>query len=155
MGYKNTAKCGKCVYFSTIKSGFCDTCERYGYAHFSSRQRAIENMAYHKIGFPSRIKIEKVIFNDPATIVIWSDGVKTVVKCMEGDVFDPEKGLAMAISKRALGNDTSYHKVFKEWLPEPEIDEEESIVIESPIVKSADLFRDSVERSVRNLLYHK
>ena len=39
-------------------------------------------------------KIEKVIFNDPATIVIWADGSKTVVKCQEGDVFDKEKGLA-------------------------------------------------------------
>ena len=49
-------------------------------------------------------KIEKVIYNGPATIVKWADGTKTVVKCCEGDVFDPEKGLAMAISKKALGD---------------------------------------------------
>ena len=45
----------------------------------------------------------KVIFNDPATIVMWDDGTKTVVKC-EGEKFDPEKGLAMAITKKALDN---------------------------------------------------
>lgn len=56
-------------------------------------------------------KIEKVIFNDPATIVIWSDDSKTVVKCCEDDTFDPEKGLAMAISKKALGD----LKEVKKW----------------------------------------
>lgn len=64
-------------------------------------------------------KIEKVIFNDPATIVIWKDGTKTVVKC-ENEIFDPEKGLAMAISKKALGNEGNYYEVFKKWIPEEE-----------------------------------
>lgn len=48
-------------------------------------------------------KISKVIFNDPATIVMWSDGTKTVVKCGENDIFDPEKGVAMACMKKLLG----------------------------------------------------
>lgn len=65
-----------------------------------------------------RNKIKKVIFNDPATIVFWSDGKKTVVKCGERDVYDPEKGLAMAIAKRALGNEGNYYELFKKWLPE-------------------------------------
>ena len=46
---------------------------------------------------------EKVIFNKPATIVIWNDGIKTVVKCQKGDRYDPEKGLAMAYVKRLSG----------------------------------------------------
>ena len=37
--------------------------------------------------------ITNVIFNDPATIVFWSDGTKTVVKCCEDDIFDEEKEL--------------------------------------------------------------
>lgn len=66
----------------------------------------------------SRYGIKKVIFNDPATIVYWEDGSKTVVKCQEEDTFDKEKGLAMAISKRALGTNKSgsnYMKIFKKW----------------------------------------
>lgn len=55
---------------------------------------------------------KKVIFNSPATIVYWSDGSKTVVKCKEGEEFDREKGLAMAISKKVLGK--AYRKTFKE-----------------------------------------
>lgn len=61
--------------------------------------------------------IKKVIFNDPATIVLWSDGTKTVVKCDERDEFDPEKGLAMAICKKHFGGGF-YNDIFKKWIPE-------------------------------------
>ena len=46
-------------------------------------------------------KIKNVIFNKPATIVFWEDGTKTVVKAID-EPFDEEKGLAMAIAKKAL-----------------------------------------------------
>ena len=84
-------------------------------------------------------EIKKVIFNPPATIVLWEDGTKTVVKtqwdigeiaasgcdCCGGvwariDTYDPEKGLAMAIAKKALGNKGNYYNVFKKWLKENE-----------------------------------
>jgi len=38
-------------------------------------------------------KVERVIFNGPATIVFWDDGEKTVVKCREcesGCIFDKD-----------------------------------------------------------------
>ena len=60
--------------------------------------------------------IKDVIFAPPATIVYWSDGSKTVVKCSEKDVFDPEKGLAMAIAKRCGGNKGSYYKEIQSWV---------------------------------------
>ena len=63
--------------------------------------------------------IKNVIFNDPATIVFWGDGTKTVVKA-ENEPFDPEKGLAMAIAKKALGNKGNYYNEFKKWLPKEE-----------------------------------
>ena len=61
--------------------------------------------------------IDKVVFNNPATIVFWNDGTKTVVKCQGKETYDPEKGLAMAIAKRALGNEGNYYEVFKTWMP--------------------------------------
>ena len=68
------------------------------------------------MGFkPLSFEIEKVVFNDPATIVIWKDNTKTVVKCQEGDEFDPEKGLAMAIAKKALGNKSNFNNTIKKW----------------------------------------
>lgn len=65
----------------------------------------------------SRSFIKKVIFNKPATIVFWRDGSKTIVKMNGKDKkFDPEKGLAMAIAKKCLGNEGNYYNTFKHYL---------------------------------------
>lgn len=62
-----------------------------------------------------RVKIRDVIFSDPATVVFWSDGTKTVVKTRGGEKYDKEKGLAMAIVKKITGNAGNYYNIFKEW----------------------------------------
>lgn len=64
------------------------------------------------------VTIKDVIFNPPATIVFWSDNTKTVVKCDESfEPYDPEKGLAMAFSKKLLGdNKFEYYNTFLHWL---------------------------------------
>lgn len=67
--------------------------------------------SFDKVSIPD---IKKVIFNDPATIVMWSDGTKTIVKA-NNEPFDKEKGLAMAISKKALGNKGNFNEVFKKY----------------------------------------
>ena len=67
--------------------------------------------------------IKKVIFNDPATVVIWSDNTKTVVKCQPGDVYSKELGLAMCISKKFLGNKGNFNEEFKKWIPEEPVKE--------------------------------
>ncbi len=63
--------------------------------------------------------IKQVIFNGPATIVYWKDGCKTVVKA-QGDEYDPEKGLAMAVARHyfcdILGM-SRYDGIFKKYLP--------------------------------------
>lgn len=61
--------------------------------------------------------IKNVYFNDPVTVVMWEDGTKTIVRCGENEEYDPEKGLAMAISKKALGNKGNYYEQFKKWIP--------------------------------------
>lgn len=66
----------------------------------------------------SKLKITKVIFNEPATIVFWSDETKTVVKCCSDEKFDKEKGLAMAVSKKMFGNKGGYYDIFKAWIKE-------------------------------------
>ncbi len=53
----------------------------------------------------------KVIFNNPATIVIWTDGTKTIVKKSKGDRYDREKGLAFCYLKKIYGKD--YYKIIK------------------------------------------
>lgn len=73
---------------------------------------------FNNVKMHEKIVIEKVIFNDPATIVFWNDGTKTVVKVQDDDTFDPEKGLTMAISKKFFGNKGNYYNEIKKWLPE-------------------------------------
>ena len=60
-------------------------------------------------------KIKKVIFNNPATIILWADGTKTVVKCQD-EPFDAERGMAMAIAKKYFGNKGNYNNEFKKWV---------------------------------------
>jgi hypothetical protein len=76
-----------------------------------------ESVAVGRLITGSRIEydIKDVIFNDPATIVLWKDGTKTVVKATEEE-YDPEKGLAMAIAKKRYGNKWDYYNIFKHWL---------------------------------------
>lgn len=60
--------------------------------------------------------IEKVIFKDPATIVFWATGEKTVVKCQDDEPFDKEKGLALCVMKYIFGNKSSYNNVIKKFV---------------------------------------
>lgn len=67
-----------------------------------------------------RHQIKKVIFNDPATIVFWEDGSKTIVKCQSNDKYDKMTGFAMACAKYMFGNEGNYYEVFKKWVGEAE-----------------------------------
>lgn len=80
------------------------------------KEKTLKHAKTFKVKSPMRI--ENVKFNGPATIVFWSDNTKTVVKCGENDTLDREKGLAMAISKKMLGNEGNYFNEFKRWLEE-------------------------------------
>lgn len=97
-----------------------------------------------EIKYKSRFEIKDVIFNDPATIVFWSDGTKTVVKAQDIDDFDPEKGLAMAISKKALGNKREYYHTFLKYLKKYE----KKIESESSAQKAFEHFLERVHNSI-------
>ena len=59
-----------------------------------------------------KLDIKRVIHNAPATVIMWNDGTKTVVKAHH-EPFDLEKGFAMAVCKKLLGD--SYKKTFLEY----------------------------------------
>ena len=86
-----------------------DEIRRYHKKHHSTRHEQ-DNITY----IPN---VERVIYNEPATIVFFTDGTKTVVKCEEGDTYSKEAGLALAIAKKALGK-RKFHKTFEEHLGE-------------------------------------
>lgn len=93
-------------------------CEEFALGNFNFREDEKGNLSFvWDHGRNKQPKIKDVIFNSPATIVFWSDGTKTVVKA-ENEPFDPEKGLAMAISKKFLGNKGNYFQTFKKFIKE-------------------------------------
>ena len=57
-------------------------------------------------------KIKKIILNNPATVIFWNDNSKTVVKCMDGDKYNPLNGIAIAFMKGMLDKKT-YNKLKK------------------------------------------
>ena len=76
-----------------------------------------------------KARFKKVIFNNPATIVFWDDGTKTVVKCGDDDVYDPEKGVALCFMKKALGNHGNFNYILKDCVKQCE-DEKRPMTME-------------------------
>lgn len=62
-------------------------------------------------------KVIKVIYNNPATIVIWDDGTKTISRCSADDTYNPTAGLTIAVLKKLIGGD-SLRRLYNDWLPE-------------------------------------
>lgn len=67
--------------------------------------------------FIPEVAISKIIYANPATIVLWDDGTKTVSKCAEGDTYSKETGLSICILKKIIGA-TNVHNIFADWIPE-------------------------------------
>lgn len=110
-----------------------------------------ENTMKEKYAIPS---IKKVIYNPPATIVYWGDGTKTVVKCCEADIYDAEKGFAMAVIKKLFGNESApFHKLFKTWAAEDKIATTDNVpVIQLPKVglfNTMEELNERIERAFR------
>lgn len=51
------------------------------FTQYNFSKNPIIELSGYFIGTEAFDPIKKVIFNDPATIVLWNDGTKTVVKC--------------------------------------------------------------------------
>lgn len=97
---------------------YLDTDEAEDRAVVSSAVKQMLNKYSGTLIKPFIPEIKKVHFNDPVTVVFWTDNTKTIVRCGDNDIFDPEKGLAMAIAKKSLGNQGNYYNEFKKWLPD-------------------------------------
>lgn len=95
------------------------------YTEFSRTDGKVTLNTFFGTKMRKHFRIKKVIFNDPATIILWHDGTKTVVKTQNGEKYDPEKGMAMAISKKCFGNAWEYYSIFKKWVPYDAVKAEE------------------------------
>lgn len=64
---------------------------------------------------PNGLGINRVIYNDPATIVLWNDGTKTIAKAEHGDKFNKEFGFSVCLLKKLMGN-RKYHDFMNEYV---------------------------------------
>lgn len=85
---------------------------------FSGLVKSVNAIIGLTVNFGAKNAIADVIFNDPATVVVWADGVKTVVRCQKGDVYDKRTGLLLCIAKRSFGNGGVYNDILDKYAPE-------------------------------------
>lgn len=78
------------IYIESINKAISDSYKCFLNHHYGSRSKSLQ--------------IKKIIFNGPATIVMWNDGTKTVVKQSKFDDYDYEKGFAMCVVKKIFGD---------------------------------------------------
>jgi hypothetical protein len=106
----------KYTYTSTYDPFNAEFCGSFRVADTDRIMKDIHNSFTYQMYIEPYFKIKEVIFNDPATIVYWEDGTKTVVKCGKNDTFDAEKGLALCFMKKALGNKGNFNNTIKEYV---------------------------------------
>ena len=56
---------------------------------------------------------KEIIYNNAATIVYWTDGTKTVVKCNENDVYSEYSGFVAAVAKKMYGGTGPIKQIIK------------------------------------------
>lgn len=71
----------------------------------------IESLLKALVSRPNAVSIIK---NGPATVVLWDDRTKTVVKRTEDEADDPEKGFAMALVKKLYGTRSRFKRMLRE-----------------------------------------
>ena len=61
----------------------------------------------------SDLKPKRIIFNNPATIVFWEDGTKTVVKLSKGEKFNSYNAFCAALAKKIFENNSRVRAIVK------------------------------------------
>ena len=82
-----------------------------------ANKKETEELVEYQVNTPYSYRPKKIIFNGPATIVIWQDDSKTVVKCGEKEEYDRKLAFKYALHKRyAELKKTNYLRQFTKAL---------------------------------------
>ena len=79
----------------------------------SISSRIISNMINKLPTMNPRYFPKKIIYNNPATIVFWKDGTKTVVKKAPNEKFNTYHAFCAALAKKIFGNNSRVNAVVK------------------------------------------
>lgn len=58
-------------------------------------------------------EVDHIFYDDVATVVFWTDGTKTVVKCPEGTPYDEYSAFCAALAKKIYGNNSKLQREIK------------------------------------------
>ena len=58
-------------------------------------------------------EVDHIFYDDVATVVFWTDGTKTVVKCPEGTPYDEYTAFCAALAKKVYGNNSKLQREIK------------------------------------------
>ena len=61
--------------------------------------------------FSEKFIPERIIYSGNRTIVFWTDGDKTIVKCAEGQEFDEYSGFIAALAKKLYGSTSKVKRI--------------------------------------------
>lgn len=61
------------------------------------------------------ISVKQIIYSGPKTIIIWSDGSKTIVSCSKHDAYDRYAGFCAAVAKKIFGSNSGIKKTIDKY----------------------------------------
>lgn len=77
------------------------------------------------------VDVKKIIFSGPKTIVLWSDGTKTIVSMSKDELrFDPEAAFCAAYTKKMFGSNSKIKRIiaemsnYEDWKEKEEPDDQ-------------------------------
>lgn len=86
---------------------------------------------------------KKIIFNYPATICIWPDGSKTVVKCAEGQEFSEYYGYLACLAKKLYGTNGEINRIINKHKEYGDVHED--MITKADDAKDCDLANAAVK----------
>ena len=101
------------VNYSVTYSDLKNAKDKQDVWYFWNREKAcIEPVTKNATEYADLIyKPARIIYNNPATIVFWKDGTKTVVKKSPKEKYNAYNAFCAALAKKIYGNNSQVQKI--------------------------------------------
>lgn len=103
------------------------------------------------------IDVKKIIFSGPKTIVLWSDGTKTIVSMSKDELrFDPEAAFCAAYTKKMFGTNSKIKRAiaemsnYEDWKEKEEPDDQLHKLGLKALAKCEDIDLKAVESMTKD-----
>ena len=149
------------ITWNNVASGSCSLSYDKYYKDAQIRELKEENRYLeHKLDnikkrLVESLEPEKIIRNNRATIVIWGDGKKTIVKCEEGKTYDVYEAYTAALAKRIYGTNSALKRlIISKYVEQSSDDKSVNIEIKVPFTKNAKRLKkqlDDIKESIKRI----